>query len=164
MKYKAYCWEATRGLFLLKEVWLLLWKVFNSAASPADIYLNESQDGKKTFQRVEFIFTFTFYKRINPFCSLLEMNYISDFTQEKYVFLFYFVSWWSQQKIIFTVIIAILQNTQRIYPNKIFENDIYSLQIQNWSLSVRHVKTVFIVSKLLDSMQQLNICCIWRWD
>ena len=116
MKYKAYCWEGTWGLFFVKDEWLLLWKVVNSAASPADIYLNESQDGKK-FERMELIFAFTFYKRINPFCSLREMNYISDFTLEKYVFLFCFVSWWPQQKVIFTVIIAILRNTQRIYLN-----------------------------------------------
>ena len=158
MKYKAYCWEGTWGLFFVKDEWLLLWKVVNSAASPADIYLNESQDGKK-FERMELIFAFTFYKRINPFCSLREMNYISDFTLEKYVFLFCFVSWWPQQKIIFTVIIAILRNTQRIYLNIIFEN-IYSLQIY----SVHHVKTLYIVRKLLDSMQQLNICCMWRWE
>ena len=129
MKYKAYCWEGTWGLFFVKDEWLLLWKVVNSAASPADIYLNESQDGKK-FERMELIFAFTFYKRINPFCSLLEMNYISDFTQEKYVFLFYFVSWWPQQKIIFTVIIAILQNTQRIYLNILWEWYIFFTNIK----------------------------------
>ena len=129
MKYKAYCWEGTWGLFFVKDEWLLLWKVVNSAASPADIYLNESQDGKK-FERMELIFAFTFYKRINPFCSLLEMNYISDFTQEKYVFLFCFVSWWPQQKIIFTVIIAILRNTQRIYLNILWEWYIFFTNIK----------------------------------
>ena len=129
MKYKAYCWEGTWGLFFVKDEWLLLWKVVNSAASPADIYLNESQDGKK-FERMELIFAFTFYKRINPFCSLLEMNYISDFTLEKYVFLFCFVSWWPQQKIIFTVIIAILRNTQRIYLNILWEWYIFFTNIK----------------------------------
>ena len=34
------------------------------------------------------------------------------------------------------MIIAILQNTQRIYPNKIFENDIYSLQ----NLKLKHFR------------------------
>ena len=63
MKYKAYCWEATWELFFIEDVWLLLWKVVNSAASPADLYLNESEDGKKSFQRVELIFAFTIYKR-----------------------------------------------------------------------------------------------------
>ena len=129
MKYKAYCWEGTWGLFFVKDEWLLLWKVVNSAASPADIYLNESQDGKK-FERMELIFAFTFYKRINRFCSLLEMNYISDFTLEKYVFLFCFVSWWPQQKIIFTVIIAILRNTQRIYLNILWEWYIFFTNIK----------------------------------
>ena len=129
MKYKAYCWEGTWGLFFVKDEWLLLWKVVNSAASPADIYLNESQDGKK-FERMELIFAFTFYKRINRFCSLLEMNYISDFTQEKYVFLFCFVSWWPQQKIVFTVIIAILRNTQRIYLNILWEWYIFFTNIK----------------------------------
>ena len=129
MKYKAYFWEGTWGLFFVKDEWLLLWKVVNSAASPADIYLNESQDGKK-FERMELIFAFTFYKRINPFCSLLEMNYISDFTLEKYVFLFCFVSWWPQQKIIFTVIIAILRNTQRIYLNILWEWYIFFTNIK----------------------------------
>ena len=129
MKYKAYCWEGTWGLFFVKDEWLLLWKVVNSAASPADIYLNESQDGKK-FERMELIFAFTFYKRINPFCSLREMNYISDFTLEKYVFLFCFVSWWPQQKIVFTVIIAILRNTQRIYLNILWEWYIFFTNIK----------------------------------
>ena len=129
MKYKAYCWEGTWGLFFVKDEWLLLWKVVNSAASPADIYLNESQDGKK-FERMELIFAFTFYKRINHFCSLLEMNYISDFTLEKYVFLFCFVSWWPQQKFIFTVIIAILRNTQRIYLNILWEWYIFFTNIK----------------------------------
>ena len=129
MKYKAYCWEGTWGLFFVKDEWLLLWKVVNSAASPADIYLNESQDGKK-FERMELIFAFTFYKRINPFCSLREMNYISDFTLEKYVFLFCFVSWWPQQKVIFTVIIAILRNTQRIYLNILWEWYIFFTNIK----------------------------------
>ena len=85
---------------------------------------------EKKFERMELIFAFTFYKRINPFCSLLEMNYISDFTQEKYVFLFYFVSWWPQQKIIFTVIIAILRNTQRIYLNILWEWYIFFTNIK----------------------------------
>ena len=129
MKYKAYCWEGTWGLFFVKDEWLLLWKVVNSAASPADIYLNESHDGKK-FERMELIFAFTFYKRINRFCSLREMNYISDFTLEKYVFLFCFVSWWPQQKIIFTVIIAILRNTQRIYLNILWEWYIFFTNIK----------------------------------
>ena len=58
MKYKAYCWEATWELFFIEEVWLLLWKVVNSAASPADLYLNESQDEKKKFPKSRAYFCF----------------------------------------------------------------------------------------------------------
>ena len=71
-----------------------------------------------------------FTNGLTPFVHFERWIYISDFTLEKYVFLFCFVSWWPQQKVIFTVIIAILRNTQRIYLNILWEWYIFFTNIK----------------------------------